>query len=109
MDLLQWLVNEHEETKFETLLQKFDIIGRDPVVIYEIDKGLFTRPTRGWLSKQSNHEAIKSPNRGRPFQSNKMVHHIHINNLGITPVMTPAFLIVFCHIITCPIRKGRRI
>ena len=27
-----------EETKFETLLQKFDLIGRDKLAINEIDK-----------------------------------------------------------------------
>ena len=37
---LEWFVNEqaHEETKFETLLQKFDLIGRDKLAINEIDK-----------------------------------------------------------------------
>ncbi len=37
---LEWFVTEqlHEETKFETLLQKFDLIGRDKLAINEIDK-----------------------------------------------------------------------
>ena len=37
---LEWFVNEQvqEETKFETLLQKFDLIGRDKLAINEIDK-----------------------------------------------------------------------
>jgi ferritin len=37
---LEWFVNEQvqEETKFETLLQKFDLIGRDKIAINEIDK-----------------------------------------------------------------------
>lgn len=39
---LEWFVNEQvqEETKFETLLQKFDLIGRDKLAINEIDKVL---------------------------------------------------------------------
>lgn len=39
---LEWFVNEqvHEETKFETILQKFDLIGRDKLAINEIDKQL---------------------------------------------------------------------
>ena len=38
--LLEWFVNEQvqEETKFETLLQKFELIGRDKIAINEIDK-----------------------------------------------------------------------
>ncbi len=37
---LEWFVNEQvqEETKFETILQKFDTIGRDKIAINEIDK-----------------------------------------------------------------------
>lgn len=39
---LEWFVNEqaHEETKFEAILQKFDLIGRDKLAINEIDKVL---------------------------------------------------------------------
>ena len=39
---LEWFVTEQvqEETKFETLLQKFDLIGRDKLAINEIDKFL---------------------------------------------------------------------
>jgi len=39
---LEWFVNEqvHEETKFETLIQKFELIGRDKIAINEIDKTL---------------------------------------------------------------------
>lgn len=39
---LQWFVDEQiqEETKFETILQKFDTIGRDKIAINEIDKSL---------------------------------------------------------------------
>ena len=41
---LEWFVNEQvqEETKFETILQKFDLIGRDKLAINEIDKILAT-------------------------------------------------------------------
>ena len=37
---LDWFVNEQveEEKKFETILQKFDLIGRDKIAINEIDK-----------------------------------------------------------------------
>ena len=37
---LDWFVNEQveEEKKFETILQKFDLIGRDKLAIHEIDK-----------------------------------------------------------------------
>ena len=41
---LEWFVNEQvqEETKFETLIQKFELIGRDKLAINEIDKILAT-------------------------------------------------------------------
>jgi ferritin len=44
---LEWFVNEQvqEETKFETLLQKFDLIGRDKLAINEIDKHLASQAT----------------------------------------------------------------
>jgi ferritin len=37
---LEWFVNEQveEETKFETLIKKFELIGRDKIAINEIDK-----------------------------------------------------------------------
>lgn len=37
---LEWFVNEQvqEESKFETLIQKFELIGRDKIAINEIDK-----------------------------------------------------------------------
>lgn len=43
---LQWFVNEQmqEEEKFETLLRKFDLIGRDKLAINEIDKMLASTP-----------------------------------------------------------------
>ena len=39
---LQWFVNEQieEETLFETILQKFDIVGRDKLALYQIDQSL---------------------------------------------------------------------
>lgn len=44
---LEWFVNEQvqEETKFETLIQKFELIGRDKIAINEIDKILATNAT----------------------------------------------------------------
>ncbi len=41
-DFLQWFVKEQvqEETKFEAILQKFNLIGRDKLAINEIDKSL---------------------------------------------------------------------
>ncbi|MCA9812212.1 MAG: ferritin [Nitrosarchaeum sp.] len=41
---LEWFVNEQvqEESKFETLIQKFELIGRDKLAIHEIDKILGT-------------------------------------------------------------------
>ena len=37
---LEWFVNEQvqEESKFEAILQKFDLIGRDKIAVNEIDK-----------------------------------------------------------------------
>nr|MDP9489650.1 hypothetical protein [Thermoproteota archaeon] len=39
---LQWFVSEQieEETLFGTILQKFEIIGRDKLAIYQIDQSL---------------------------------------------------------------------
>jgi ferritin len=39
---LQWFVSEQieEETLFETILQKFEVIGRDKLAIYQIDQSL---------------------------------------------------------------------
>ena len=44
---LEWFVNEQvqEETKFETLIQKFELIGRDKIAINEIDKILAANAT----------------------------------------------------------------
>ena len=46
---LQFFVNEQieEEQQFEDILQKFNLIGRDKLAIYEIDKllgGMATSP-----------------------------------------------------------------
>lgn len=39
---LQWFINEQieEESLFETILQKFELIGRDKLAIYQIDQSL---------------------------------------------------------------------
>lgn len=39
---LQWFVNEQieEESLFETILQKFELIGRDKLAVYQIDQSL---------------------------------------------------------------------
>jgi ferritin len=39
---LQWFINEQieEETLFETILQKFDLLGRDKLAVYQIDQSL---------------------------------------------------------------------
>ena len=45
-DFLQWFVKEQvqEEQQFEIILQKFDLIGRDKLAIFEIDKSLGSKP-----------------------------------------------------------------
>lgn len=45
---LDWFVNEQveEEKKFETILQKFELIGRDKLAINEIDKILGSLATK---------------------------------------------------------------
>ena len=39
---LQWFVSEQieEETLFETILQKFELVGRDKLAMYQIDQSL---------------------------------------------------------------------
>ena len=39
---LQWFVSEQieEETLFETILQKFELVGRDKTAIYKIDQSM---------------------------------------------------------------------
>lgn len=46
---LQWYVNEQilEETQFETILQKFDLIGRDKLALAEIDRVMGTMAAAG--------------------------------------------------------------
>lgn len=41
-NFLQWFVAEQvqEETKFETILQKFELLGRDKIGLHEVDKYL---------------------------------------------------------------------
>ncbi len=43
---LQWFVNEQveEEKTMETILQKFELLGRDKIAVYEIDKIIGTTP-----------------------------------------------------------------
>ena len=43
---LQWFVNEQveEEKKMETILQKFDLLGRDKIGVYEVDKIIGAMP-----------------------------------------------------------------
>ena len=46
---MQWFVTEQaeEEEKFEAVLQKFDLIGRDKIAVNEIDKILAAAPAGG--------------------------------------------------------------
>ena len=39
---LQWFITEQieEETLFQTILQKFDLLGRDKLAVYQIDQSL---------------------------------------------------------------------
>ena len=39
---LQWFISEQieEETLFQTILQKFDLLGRDKIAVYQIDQSL---------------------------------------------------------------------
>lgn len=52
-DFLQWFVKEQfeEEQTFDTILQKFDVIGREKLAVYEIDKYM------GNLADSKNHSA----------------------------------------------------
>ena len=45
---LQWFVDEQieEETLFETILQKFELIGRDKLAMYQIDQSLTSIRTK---------------------------------------------------------------
>jgi ferritin len=54
---LQWFVNEQveEETLFETILQKFEILGRDKLAVYQIDQSLATIRSKN-IIKQADQE-----------------------------------------------------
>ena len=51
---LQWFVSEQveEEILFETILQKFDIFGRDKLAIYQIDQSLVSIRSQVMAKKQ---------------------------------------------------------
>src|SRR6188472_1934773 len=52
---LQWFVREQieEETLFYTILQKFDLLGKDKLAVYQIDQSL--SPVRSQvMSKQTS-------------------------------------------------------
>ena len=52
---LQWFVSEQieEETLFHTILQKFDLLGRDKLAVYQIDQSLASVRSQV-MSKQTN-------------------------------------------------------
>jgi len=52
---LQYFVNEQieEEQQFETILQKFNLLGRDKLAIYEIDKLLGVMATASTTESQN--------------------------------------------------------
>jgi len=52
---LQWFVTEQieEETLFQTILQKFDLLGNDKLAIYQIDQSLASIRSQ-IMSKQPN-------------------------------------------------------
>ena len=51
---LQWFVSEQieEETLFQTILQKFEILGRDKLAVYQIDQSLASIRTQVMANKQ---------------------------------------------------------
>ena len=51
---LQWFVSEQveEETLFQTILQKFEILGRDKLAVYQIDQSLASIRTQVMAKKQ---------------------------------------------------------
>ena len=51
---LQWFVSEQieEETLFQTILQKFEILGRDKLAVYQIDQSLASIRTQIMANKQ---------------------------------------------------------
>jgi ferritin len=52
---LQWFITEQteEETLFHTILQKFDLLGRDKLAVYQIDQSL-TSVRSQVMSKQTS-------------------------------------------------------
>jgi ferritin len=52
---LQWFVSEQieEETLFHTILQKFDLLGKDKLAVYQIDQSLASVRSQV-ISKQTN-------------------------------------------------------
>ena len=56
---LQWFVSEQveEETLFEVILQKFEIIGRDKLAVYQIDQSLASIRSQ-IMTKQTNQEQL---------------------------------------------------
>ena len=57
---LQWFVNEQveEETLFQTILQKFEILGRDKLAVYQIDQSLAAIRSKN-MTKQADQEQGK--------------------------------------------------
>ena len=54
---LQWFVNEQveEETLFQTILQKFEVLGRDKLAVYQIDQSLAAIRSKN-MTKQVDQE-----------------------------------------------------
>jgi ferritin len=54
---LQWFVNEQveEETLFQTILQKFEVLGRDKLAVYQIDQSLASIRSK-IMGKQTDQE-----------------------------------------------------
>ena len=58
---LQWFVNEQveEETLFQTILQKFEILGRDKLAVYQINQSLAAIRSKN-MTKQADQEQAKA-------------------------------------------------
>ena len=54
---LQWFVNEQveEETLFQTILQKFEVLGRDKLAVYQIDQSVASIRSK-IMGKQADQE-----------------------------------------------------
>jgi ferritin len=52
---LQWFISEQieEEMLFHTILQKFDLLGRDKLAVYQIDQSLASVRSQV-MNKQTN-------------------------------------------------------